>query len=180
MSGSDFGIFILSLVTAAIVFGPQHMKVETYEQAAQMFVPVYGRWAVTLFALSLGIGCFGAAVEIALNAGYVLGQAFGWTWGINKKRRDVSRFVAAFSFMLLLAVAIAMIGFDPLRVTLISVALTVVIMPLVVLPFLVLMNEEEYVGKHTSGPLGNGLLAALTVLGALMAIVVIPLEIFGG
>jgi Mn2+/Fe2+ NRAMP family transporter len=82
--------------------------------------------------------------------------------------------------MLLLAVAIAMIGFDPLRVTLISVALTVVIMPLVVLPFLVLMNEEEYVGKHTSGPLGNGLLAALTVLGALMAIVVIPLEIFGG
>ena len=41
--------------------------------------------------------------------------------------------------------AIAAIGFDPLRVTLISVALTVVIMPLVVLPFLVLMNDEEYV-----------------------------------
>jgi len=58
----------------------------------------------------------------------------------------------------MLAVAIAINGFDPLRVTLISVALTVVIMPLVVLPFLVLMNEEEYVGKHTSGPLGNGLL----------------------
>ena len=124
------------------------MKVETYEQAAQMFVPVYGRWAVTLFALSLGIGCFGAAVEIALNAGYVLGQAFGWTWGIDKKRRDVSRFVTAFSVVLLLGVAIATIGFDPLRVTLISVALTVVIMPLVVLPFLVLMNEEEYAG-HT-------------------------------
>ena len=39
------------LVTAAIVLGPQHVKVETYEQAAQMFVPVYGRWAVTLFAV---------------------------------------------------------------------------------------------------------------------------------
>lgn len=140
----------------------------------------YGRWAVTLFALSLGIGCFGAAVEIALNAGYVFGQAFGWTWGINKKRRDVSRFITACSVVLLLSVAIATLGFDPLRVTLISVALTVVIMPLVVLPFLVLMNEDDYVGTHTSGPLGNGLLAILTVLGALMAIVVIPLEIFGG
>ena len=64
--------------------------------------------------------------------------------------------------------------------TLISVALTVVIMPLVVLPFLVLMNEERYVGRHTSGPVGNGLLAVLTILGALMALVVIPLEIFGG
>ncbi len=53
-----------------------------------MFVPVFGRWAVTLFALSLGIGCLGAAVEIALNAGYVLAQAFGWTWGADKRRRD--------------------------------------------------------------------------------------------
>ena len=102
--GMGFGSTVAMgcLVTAAIVFGPQHVKVDTYEQAAQMFVPVYGRWAVTLFALSLGIGCFGAAVEIALNAGYVLGQAFGWTWGIDKKRRDVSRFVTAFSVVLLL------------------------------------------------------------------------------
>ena len=180
--GMGFGSTVAMgcLITAAVVLGPQHAKVDTYEQAAQMFVPVYGRWAVTLFALSLGIGCFGAAVEIALNGGYVLGQAFGWTWGIDKKRRDVSRFVAAFSLMLLLGVAIATLGFDPLRVTLISVALTVVIMPAVVLPFLVLMNEEEYVGPHTSGPIGNGLLALLTILGALMALVVIPLEILGG
>ena len=179
--GMGFGSTVAMgcLITAAMVFGPQHLKVDTYEQAAQMFVPVYGRWAVTLFALSLGVGCFGAAVEIALNAGYVLGQALGWTWGIDRKRRDVSRFVAAFSFMLLDGIVIATMGFDPLRVTLISVALTVVIMPLVVLPFLVLMNEEQYVGRHTSGVFGNGLLATLTVLGALMAIVVIPLEIWG-
>jgi len=80
----------------------------------------------------------------------------------------------------LLGTAIAVIGFNPLQVTLISVALTVVIMPVLVLPFLVLMNEEEYVGQHTSGPFGNGLLAALTILGAVMALVVIPLEILGG
>jgi Mn2+/Fe2+ NRAMP family transporter len=180
--GMGFGSTVAMgcLITSAIVLGPQHVKVETYEQAAQMFVPVYGRWGVTLFALSLYIGCFGAAVEIALNAGYALAQALGWTWGINKKRRDVSRFVAAFSMVLLLAVAIAAIGFDPLKLTLISVALTVVIMPMIVLPFLVLMNDERYVGRHTSGPIGNGLLAILTILGALMAIVVIPLEIFGG
>ena len=180
--GMGFGSVVAMgcLVTAAVVFGPQHVKVETYEQAAQMFVPIYGRLAVTLFALSLGIGCFGAAVEIALNAGYVLGQSLGWTWGIDKQRRSVSRFVAAFSFALLLAMAIAATGLDPLRVTLVSVALTVVIMPLVVLPFLVIMNENEYVGRHTSGPLGNGLLAMLTVLGAFMALVIIPLEIFGG
>ena len=180
--GMGFGSTVAMgcLVTAAIVLGPQHIKVDSYEEAARMFVPVFGRWAVTLFALSLGIGCFGAAVEITLNAGYVLGQAFGWTWGIDKPRREVSRFVTALSVVLLLAVLIALSGWDPLQVTLISVALTVVIMPIIVLPFLVLMNEEEYVKGHTSGPIGNGLLAVLTILGTIMALIVIPLEIFGG
>jgi Mn2+/Fe2+ NRAMP family transporter len=180
--GMGFGsmVAMACLITAAVVLGPRHVTVESYEQAAQMFVPVFGRWAVTLFALSLGVGCFGAAVEITLNAGYLLGQAFGWRWGVDKKRRDVSRFVTAFSIVLLLSVSIAAIGFDPLKITLISVALTVVIMPLIVLPFLVLMNEKAYVREHTSGPVGNGLLAALTILGAIMALVVIPLEIFGG
>jgi Mn2+/Fe2+ NRAMP family transporter len=168
------------LITAALVLAPQHVKVDTYDQAAQMFTPVYGRWAIALFALSLGIGCFGAAIEIALNSGYVLAAAFGWTWGINRKRRDVSRFVATFTLMLFIGAAIALVGFDPLQVTLISVALTVVVMPLVVLPFLVLVNDESFVGRHTSGPLGNALLAALTILGAIMAVVVVPLEIFGG
>jgi Mn2+/Fe2+ NRAMP family transporter len=126
------------------------------------------------------VGCFGAAVEITLNAGYVWAQAFGWKWGIEKRRREVARFVTAFSIVLLLAVAIAVIGFDPLQVTLISVALTVVIMPVIVLPFLVLMNDHRYLKTHTSGPIGNGLLAALTILGAVMALVVIPLEVFGG
>jgi Mn2+/Fe2+ NRAMP family transporter len=181
-AGMGFGSFVAMgcLITAAIVLGPQHVKVESYEQAAQMFVPVYGRWAIALFAVSLGIGCFGAAIEIAVNTGYVFGQVFGWTWGLERKRRDVSRFVVTFSTMLAASALIAVIGFDPLKVTLLSVALTVVIMPLIVLPFLVLMNNEEYVGKHRSGPIGNGLLAMVTILGALMAIVVIPLEIAGG
>jgi Mn2+/Fe2+ NRAMP family transporter len=180
--GMGFGSIVAmgALVTAAIVLGPRHIQVASYEQAALMFVPVFGSWAVTLFALALGVGCLGAAIEITLNAGYLLAQSFGWPWGVEKKRRDVSRFVAAFSLVLLLSMGIAASGFDPLRMTLISVALTVVIMPGIVLPFLVLMNEEEYVKRHTSGAIGNGLLAALTIVGAIMAIIVVPLEIFGG
>jgi Mn2+/Fe2+ NRAMP family transporter len=180
--GMGFGSTVAMgcLVTAALVLGPRHVQVNSYEQAAQMFVPVFGRWAMTLFALSLGIGCFGAALEITLNIGYLLGQALGWTWGIEKKRRDTARFVTAFSIVLLLGMSIAVSGFDPLQVTLVSVALTVVIMPAIVLPFLVLMNDTEYVKAHTNGPVGNGFLAALTILGAVMALVVIPLELFGG
>jgi Mn2+/Fe2+ NRAMP family transporter len=110
----------------------------------------------------------------------VCSQVFGWSWGANKPRRDAARFTSAFTIVLIMSVALALLGFDPLRLTLLSVALTVVIMPAVVLPFLVLMNDEKYVKQHTSTAIGNGLLAALTVAGAIMAIVVIPLELLGG
>jgi Mn2+/Fe2+ NRAMP family transporter len=179
--GIGFGTVVSMgvLVTAAVVLGPRQIRVDSYEQAALMFVPAFGPWAVTLFALSLGIGCLGAAVEVALNGGYVLAQAFGWSWGVEKKRRDTARFCGAFTLMLLLALAIGLIGFDPLRMTLISVALIVVVMPFVVLPFLVLMNDERFVKEHKSGPVGNGVLAVLTILATILALVVIPLEIFG-
>ena len=130
--------------------------------------------------MALGVGCFGAAVELTLNAGYTFAQAFGWSWGANKPRRDAARFTSAFTFVLLAALALGLIGFDPLRLTMLSVALTVVIMPIVVLPFLVLMNDEKYVKKHTSGVIGNALLALLTVLGGILALIVIPLELLGG
>jgi Mn2+/Fe2+ NRAMP family transporter len=165
--GMGFGTIVSMgvLITAAVVLGSKKIQVDSYEQAALMFVPVFGRWAVMLFALALGIGCLGAAVEIALNAGYLLAQAFGWPWGAEKKRREAARFSSAFTLVLVLALAIA---------------LTVVIMPFVVLPFLVLMNDEDLVKQHTSGPVGNAVLAALTILGAILALVVIPLEIVGG
>jgi Mn2+/Fe2+ NRAMP family transporter len=168
------------LVTSAMVLQPRHIIVDSYDQAALMFVPVYGGWAIALFAAALGIGCFGAAVELALNAGYTFAQAFGWTWGANKPRRDAARFTSAFTLVLLAGLALGLTGFDPLRLTMVSVALTVVMMPVVVLPFLVLMNDEKYVKKHTSGVVGNAFLALLTVLGGLLAVLVIPLELLGG
>jgi NRAMP (natural resistance-associated macrophage protein)-like metal ion transporter len=168
------------LITSAMVLAPRHILVDSYEQAALMLVPVFSRWAIPLFALALGIGCFGAAVEIALNAGYVFAQVFGWSWGANKPRRDAARFSSAFTIVLVLALAVALSGFDPLRLTMLSVALTVVIMPAAVLPFLVLMNDEKYVKQHTSGAIGNTFLAGVTILACLLALVVIPLELLGG
>jgi len=174
------GVSMGVLVTAAMVLGPQQIIVDSYEQASLMFIPAFGGWAIPLFAAALGVGCFGAAVEIALNAGYLFSQVFGWSWGANKKRGEAARFTAAFTAILTTGVLVALPGFDPLRITLISAALTVVIMPMVVLPFIVLMNDPKYVKAHTSGPVGNLLLAALTVVAGLLAIVVIPLELFGG
>jgi Mn2+/Fe2+ NRAMP family transporter len=130
--------------------------------------------------VALGIGCFGAALELTVNAGYLLAQSFGWSWGLDKQRRNAARFVLAFSVVLSLGALIGLTGLDPLQLTLMCVALTVVVLPFIVLPFLVLMNDERYVGTHRSGAWGNALLAVLTVAYGLMALVVIPLQIAGG
>jgi Mn2+/Fe2+ NRAMP family transporter len=180
--GNMFGAVVSMgvLVTSAMVLQPLQIRVDSYEQAALMFVPAFSTWAVALFALSLGIGCIGAALEISLNMGYLLAQVFGWPWSINKRRADHARFSLAFTLVLLIAAAIALIGFDPLRLTLISVALTVVAMPFMVLPFLVLMNDAKFVENNTNTAIGNAILALLTALGAILALIVIPLEILGG
>lgn len=180
--GTGFGSVVAMgiLVTSAMVLQPRHIIVDSYEQATLMFVPPFGTWAVGLFAACLGIGCLGAALEIALNTGYLFAQILGWPWGANKPRREQSRFTTAFTLILVLAVAIGLIGFDPLKLTMICVALTVVAMPFVVLPFLVLMNDKRYLKEHTSGPLGNFCLAVLTIVASALALVVVPLEILGG
>lgn len=168
------------LVTAAVVLRPQGVMADSYENAARMFEPVYGSWGTVLFALSLGVGCFGAAVEIALNTGYAVAQSLGWEWGADKPRRQAARFTVTFSLMVVIAALIGVTGIDPLQLTQIALALTVVFMPAIVLPFLVLMNNQAYVKTHHSGPIGNTVLAVLTIAGAIMALVVIPLEIVGG
>lgn len=168
------------LVTSAIVLLPLGIKVESFDQAALMMVPAFDRWAIGLFAASLGIGCFGAALEISLNAGYLIAQFGGWHWGASKRRKEAPRFVCAFTIVLLLALVLIMTGVDPLQLTMLSVAFTVIVMPFVVLPFLVLMNDPVYVTNHTNWKIGNIVLAALTVAGAIMAVVIVPLEILGG
>jgi Mn2+/Fe2+ NRAMP family transporter len=180
--GTGFGgvVSMGILVTSAMVLGARHIQVDSYEQAALMFVPTFGRWAIVLFALSLGIGCFGAAVELTLNAGYVSAQVLGWSWGANRPRRTVARFTTAFTVMLMVGLVVALLGVDPLRLTMLCTALTVIVMPTVVMPFLVLMNDDTHLKDRTNGPLGNGFLAGLTLLAALLALIVVPLEVWGG
>src|SRR5215203_5611063 len=109
--GTMFGAVVAMgvLVTSAMVLEPLHIQVDSYEQAALMFVPAFGRWAVTLFALSLGIGCLGAAVELTVNAGYVAGQVFGWSGGANRPRREAARCTTVYTIVLMLALAVALL-----------------------------------------------------------------------
>jgi len=107
-------------------------------------------------------------------------QSFGWNWGENAKPRDAARFSSVYTLMPFVACVPMALGLDPLAVTLFSMAITTIILPVIVLPFLVLMNDEHYVGRHRNGFVGNWVVFVIIVLAAVMAVVAIPLEIAGG
>ncbi|MEH2252704.1 NRAMP family divalent metal transporter [Nostoc sp.] len=180
--GMGFGsiVSLAVLIVAALVLNPKGIQVDSYEQAALMLTETLGYWGFVLFAASLGIACFGAALEVSLDTAYIVAQAFGWNWGENLKPKDAARFSLVYTVFVFLASLLMVFGIDPLQLTLFSMAITAVILPPVIIPFLVLMNDELYVGKYRNGWISNSVVIFTIALTFVLAIVAIPLEIIGG
>ncbi|MER9834545.1 divalent metal cation transporter [Mesorhizobium sp. M0145] len=181
--GMSFGgtIAIGVLIVAALVLAAHGIEqVDDYHQLPLMLIPIFGFWGFVLFVASLGIACFGAALEIGLQQAYLVAQGFGWTWGENLKPRDDPGFSTVYTILLVLAAIPIALGLDPLKLTIFSMALTAASLPLTVVPFLFLLNDERYVGEHRNGMIANAAVIFIIALGFVLAIVTIPLQIFGG
>ncbi|HEY9641791.1 MAG TPA: divalent metal cation transporter [Coleofasciculaceae cyanobacterium] len=180
--GMGFGSLVSLgvLIVAAQVLNPRGIQVDSYEQAALMLTQPFGYWGFVLFAASLGIACFGAALEVSLDTAYITAQAFGWNWGESLHPKDASRFSLVYTVFVFSASLLMVVGLDPLQLTLFSMALTTVILPVTIIPFLVLMNDREYVGEHRNGWISNSVVIFTIGLAFVLAVVAIPLEIIGG
>lgn len=180
--GMSFGslISVAVIVLAGLVFLPAGIKVQHYYELRTLLIPAFGSWGVTLLAASLGISCLGAALEISLEIAYMASQGFGWNWSENQKPRDEARFSLTYTFAILLAMLPVLIGIDPLQVTIFSMVLTAATLPVSIVPFLILMNDPHYMQKHGNGWLSNTVVLATIALAFVLALVSIPLQIFGG
>jgi Mn2+/Fe2+ NRAMP family transporter len=179
--GMSFGSIIAMAVmgVAALTLEPHGVRVESYEQAALMLLPSFGKWGFYLFVAALAIACLGAALELSLATAYSLAQAFGWRWGENLEPRKAARFAATYTIFIALAALIVLAGVNPMKVTLFSMAVSAVVLPLTVLPFLVLMNDRRYMREHVNGRISNAVVLFTVGIAALVAVVAIPLEIMG-
>ncbi|MDF5710339.1 MAG: divalent metal cation transporter [Nostoc sp. S4] len=180
--GMGFGSIVSLgvLIIAAMILKPKGIQVDSYEQAALMLTEPLGYWGFVLFALSLGIACFGAALEVSLDTAYIVAQTFGWNWGESLKPKDAARFSLVYTIFIFLASLLMVFGIDPLQLTLFSMAITAVILPPVIVPFLVLMNDKLYVGKYRNGWISNAVIVFTIGLTFVLAIVAIPLEFIAG
>jgi Mn2+/Fe2+ NRAMP family transporter len=180
--GMSFGgaISIAVLIAAAMVFHPRGILIDAYEQVALEVTVPLGIWGYRIFGIALIIACFGAALELSLDIAYVYAQGFGWRWSEDLRPAEASRFALVYTIFIFAACLPVAFGVDPLNLTLFSMAATALILPLIVLPFLIIMNDKRYLRNHTNSAFTNVIVCFVILLAAAMAIVAIPLEILGG
>ena len=180
--GMSFGslISVAVLILAALVFPPRGMKVDHYSQLALLMQDAFGHWGFILFVASLGISCLGAALEITLEVAYFAAQGLGWNWSENARPIKEARFSLLYTAVIVLGSIFILVGLDPLQITIFSMALTAATLPISIAPFLILMNDEHYLEEYRNGWFSNTVVILIVALASLVAIVTIPLQIFGG
>jgi len=180
--GMTFGgvLSMAVLVAAALALQPRGIRVDTFQQGAMLMTTALPRWGFYLFATSMLVACFGAALEVSLAIAYFFAQGFGWKWGEDLEPAKDARFAFVYTIIILLAAIPLVFGIDPIKVTVMSMALTAATLPLAIIPFLFLMNDSSYMGKHRNGWVGNSVVAIIIIISFVLAVITIPLPITGG
>lgn len=180
--GMTFGGFLSMavLVAAALALQPRGIDIEKFEQAALLMTTALPKWGFFLFAFSMLFACLGAALEISLAIAYFFAQGFGWSWSEDLMPSKDSRFSFVYTLIILLAAIPLLFGVDPIKVTMMSMALTAATLPLAIVPFLFLMNDPLYLGKHCNGWLSNTVVTIVILISFVLAVISIPLQIVGG
>jgi Mn2+/Fe2+ NRAMP family transporter len=168
------------LVCGAVALQPRGIDVDKFEQAALLMTTSLPRWGFILFALSMVFACLGAALEISLAISYFFAQGLGWNWGEDLDPSRDARFAFTYTIIILLAAVPLLLGLDPVKITMMSMALTSATLPLAIVPFLFLMNDPIYLGDHRNGWVSNTVVSIVILISFVLAIISIPLEILGG
>lgn len=179
--GMSFGAVITAglIVAAAMVLHPRHIGVESINQVAFVLTDTFPAWGFTLFAVSMAIACLGAALEVALSLAYTVSQTFGWRWGEDLEPAKDARFAMAYTCGVLLASLVMLLGLDPLKLTIYTMALNAMMLPVVSVPFLLLMNDGRIMHDRRNGPISNTAAALIVVLSFVLFVVSIPLVMLG-
>ena len=181
-TGMGFGCVgsIAIVLLGTIVLQPLNMQASTLGEIGLAMAKPFGLLGSLLFACVLFVTCLGAALECVLALSYNVAQGFGWEWGENKKPVEAARFNLVIVVFLLIAFVIGSIGFDPLRLALFASTVIALFLPISLLPFLVIMNDPQYLGDKINGRWANIAVMAILLIAFIVAIVSIPLELLTG
>ncbi|MGA2493788.1 MAG: Nramp family divalent metal transporter [Roseiarcus sp.] len=109
-------ISLFIIVTAAATLNAHGVtNIQTSAQAAEALRPIAGVLTFGLFAFGIiGIGLLSVPV-LAGSGAYALGEALGWTTGLDRKPLDAKAFYGTIAVSTLIGVVINFVGLDPIK-----------------------------------------------------------------
>ena len=135
-------LFII-VATAATLHAHGVTDIQTSAQAAEALRPIAGVFTFALFAAGIiGIGLLAVPV-LAASGAYALGEALGWTTGLDRKPLDAKAFYVTIAISTLIGVGINFVGLDPIKALFWSAVINgVVAVPLMGIIMLMAMRED--------------------------------------
>ena len=171
------------VVVAAIALLPAGIEVDHYSQLALLMIDALGWWGFVLLVISLvvllSLELRRARQALSVVLAYMTAQGFGWEGSQDAPPHRNARFCAVYTIALALGAVPVLLGFEPIQVTTVSLALTSLTLPIAVVPFLFLMNDPTYLAQHVNGWLSNAVVIVIIGMAFVLAVATIPLEIFG-
>ena len=135
-------LFII-VATAASLNAHGVTDIQTSSQAAEALRPIAGAFTFALFAAGIiGIGLLAVPV-LAGSGAYALGEALGWTTGLDRKPLDAKAFYGTIAVSTLIGICINFVGLDPIKALFWSAVINgVVAVPLMVIIMLMAMRSD--------------------------------------
>ncbi len=135
-------LFII-VATAATLNANGITDIQTSAQAAEALRPIAGVFTFALFAAGIiGIGLLAVPV-LAASGAYALGEALGWTTGLDRQPLDAKAFYGTIAVSTLIGTCINFVGLDPIKALFWSAVINgVVAVPLMVIIMLMAMRPD--------------------------------------
>ena len=147
--------FIIIATGAALHHHNPPIMVDDAAKTAEALVPLLphgqGDLARRLFAIGLFDAGFLGALCISLSSSWAVGEVFGWAHSLNKSVKDAPWFYVIYLGMLLTAGAVVLIPGAPLvTITMFVQVVAVTLLPSALIFLILLLNDPQFMGKHTS------------------------------
>ena len=160
MFSGVFVMFAIMTTTAATLNAEGITQITSPEQAAMALAPIAGDAAGVIFALGiLGTGLLAVPV-LAGSTAYAVSEAMGWRESLERKPSQAKQFYAVIAFSMVIAVALNLMGINPMRSLVVAALLNGLTAPILMFIIWWLARDKQLLGEHAS-PWWSSLLVAI-------------------
>jgi manganese transport protein len=180
--GSSFGgvVDLALIILAALVLFPANADVNSLADAGQPIRQSLGGMGWALFLVGAFAVSMGAGLETALSGAYTVCQFFGWDWDKKGRPRQAPLFHLGYIVMLIAAMALAYTHVDPIKLTVVTMAVAGATLPFTFLPLLIVANDADYMGDQKNTLPINVVAWVVLALLSLVTLATIPLLVVTG